>query len=153
MITFITYTITHQQQQKHCSLTSRWGKCKLNLLGLTSGSQRPGQAGTTGQLFFSKCGDPPKGCECKFEAPKGKCILVLMSIFSLYSSHTIRFIEMVKMLVTFFSFLIFHYNNMVWYFTTYLLHVSHPRLYSLSTSVLKWSSFASSVILFKIQQK
>ena len=50
---------------------NRWGKCKLNLLGLTSGNQRPGQAGTTGQLFFSKCGDPPKGCECKFEAPKG----------------------------------------------------------------------------------
>ena len=43
-------------------------------MGLTSGSQRPGQAGTTGQLFFSKCGDPPKGCECKFEAPKGKYI-------------------------------------------------------------------------------
>ena len=43
----------------------------MNILGLTSGSQRPGQAGTTGQLFFNKCGDPPKGCECKFEPPKG----------------------------------------------------------------------------------
>ena len=41
----------------------------MNILGLTSGKQRPGQAGTTGQLFFSKCGDPPKGCECKFEDP------------------------------------------------------------------------------------
>jgi len=59
------------RRKTNCGLVCyRWGKCKLNLLGLTSGSQRPGQAGTTGQLFFSKCGDPPKGCECKFEAPK-----------------------------------------------------------------------------------
>lgn len=47
----------------------------MNILGLTSGSQRPGQAGTTGQLFFNKCGDPPKGCECKFEPPKGNNVL------------------------------------------------------------------------------
>ena len=70
-------------KQKLCTPLFRWGKCKLNLLGLTSGSQRPGQAGTTGQLFFSKCGDPPKGCECKFEAPKGKCLDNPKNIFIL----------------------------------------------------------------------
>jgi len=63
--------VTVARRKTNCGLVCyRWGKCKLNLLGLTSGNQRPGQAGTTGQLFFSKCGDPPKGCECKFEAPK-----------------------------------------------------------------------------------
>ena len=59
----------------------RWGKCKLNILELTSGGQRPGQAGNTGQLFFTKCGDPPKGCECKFEAPKGKHAIISIQYY------------------------------------------------------------------------
>ena len=52
---------------------SRWKKCKSKLSGLTNtdGHHRPGQAGTTGQLFFTKCGDPPEGCECKYEEPTG----------------------------------------------------------------------------------
>ena len=52
----------------------RWKKCKKNISILTNsnGNSRPGQSGTTGQLFFSKCGDPPEGCECKYEPPKGK---------------------------------------------------------------------------------
>jgi len=50
----------------------RWKKCKKNISILTNsnGNSRPGQSGTTGQLFFSKCGDPPEGCECKYEPPK-----------------------------------------------------------------------------------
>ena len=31
---------------------------------------RPGQRGTTGQLIFSKCEDPPATCECQIEPPK-----------------------------------------------------------------------------------
>ena len=50
----------------------RWKKCKskISILSNTGGNHRPGQSGTTGQLFFSKCGDPPEGCECKYEVPK-----------------------------------------------------------------------------------
>ena len=67
----------------------RWKKCKSKLSGLTNtdGHHRPGQAGTTGQLFFTKCGDPPEGCECKYEEPTGRhsipefpsCLTVLRS--------------------------------------------------------------------------
>ena len=51
----------------------RWKKCKKNISILTNsnGNSRPGQSGTTGQLFFSKCGDPPEGCECKYDPPTG----------------------------------------------------------------------------------
>ena len=51
----------------------RWKKCKSKISVLTNsgGQNRPGQSGTTGQLFFSKCGDPPEGCECKYEPPSG----------------------------------------------------------------------------------
>ena len=52
---------------------SRWKKCKNKLNGLvnTGGNTRPGQSGSTGQLFFNKCGDPPEGCECKYDPPTG----------------------------------------------------------------------------------
>ena len=33
-------------------------------------SCRPGQRGTTGQLIFSKCEDPPEKCKCQLEEPK-----------------------------------------------------------------------------------
>lgn len=33
-----------------------------------------GQSGTTGQLFFNTCGEPPEGCECTYEEPKSKFI-------------------------------------------------------------------------------
>lgn len=59
-------------RQQNCGLSCyRWKKCKSKLSGLTNtdGHHRPGQAGTTGQLFFTKCGDPPEGCECKYEEP------------------------------------------------------------------------------------
>ena len=54
------------------TFTFRWKECKgkLSVLTNTRGNHRPGQSGTTGQLFFNKCGDPPEGCECKFEEPK-----------------------------------------------------------------------------------
>eukprot|EP00096_Caligus_rogercresseyi_P001977 TRINITY_DN13553_c0_g1_i1.p1 TRINITY_DN13553_c0_g1~~TRINITY_DN13553_c0_g1_i1.p1 ORF type:complete len:146 (+),score=13.48 TRINITY_DN13553_c0_g1_i1:78-515(+) len=43
----------------------RWRKCKLKLNGLTGSSgHRPAEAGTTGQLFFKKCGTPRDGCVC-----------------------------------------------------------------------------------------
>ena len=42
----------------------------MSVLTNTGGNHRPGQSGTTGQLFFTKCGDPPQGCECKYEEPK-----------------------------------------------------------------------------------
>ena len=50
----------------------RWKKCKGVLSQLTSGDSaaRPGQRGTTGQLIFSKCDDPPASCECQIEPPK-----------------------------------------------------------------------------------
>ena len=59
---------------KYAFILLRWKKCKSKLSGLTNtdGHHRPGQAGTTGQLFFTKCGDPPEGCECKYEEPTGK---------------------------------------------------------------------------------
>lgn len=67
----VCFDVTFARRKTNCGLVCyRWGKCKLNILNLTSGSQRPGQAGTTGQLFFTKCGDPPEGCACVFEAPK-----------------------------------------------------------------------------------
>ena len=53
---------------------SRWKKCKTKISVLSynpGGKSRPGQSGTTGQLFFSKCGDPPEGCECVYEEPSG----------------------------------------------------------------------------------
>merc|ERR1712029_154058 len=59
-------------RQGNCGLSCyRWKKCKSKLSGLTNtgGQQRPGQAGSTGQLFFQKCGDPPSGCECTYEEP------------------------------------------------------------------------------------
>ena len=33
-------------------------------------SSRPGQRGTTGQLIFSKCEDPPEKCNCVLDPPK-----------------------------------------------------------------------------------
>ena len=56
----------------------RWKKCKskISVLSNTDGNHRPGQSGTTGQLFFTKCGDPPQGCECKYEAPSGNRSIV-----------------------------------------------------------------------------
>merc|ERR1712106_193402 len=56
-----------------CGLTCyRWKKCKGVLATLTSssGATRPGQRGTTGQLIFSKCVDPPEKCKCQLEEPK-----------------------------------------------------------------------------------
>ena len=54
----------------------RWRKCKDNLSTLTStgGANRPGQAGTSGQLFFTKCGDPPQGCPCTYEPKTGESL-------------------------------------------------------------------------------
>ena len=54
----------------------RWRKCKDNLSTLTStgGANRPGQAGTSGQLFFTKCGDPPQGCPCTYEPKTGETL-------------------------------------------------------------------------------
>ena len=65
---------------KYAFILLRWKKCKSKLSGLTNtdGHHRPGQAGTTGQLFFTKCGDPPEGCECKYEEPTGKCTLSVL---------------------------------------------------------------------------
>merc|ERR1711935_269111 len=59
-------------RKQNCGLTCySWKKCKNKLNGLinTGGNTRPGQSGNTGQLFFNKCGDPPGGCECKYESP------------------------------------------------------------------------------------
>ena len=56
-----------------CGLTCyRWRKCKGVLATLTSGEgeARPGQRGTTGQLIFKKCENPPDRCECTLEPPK-----------------------------------------------------------------------------------
>merc|ERR1711862_308530 len=56
-----------------CGLTCyRWKKCKgvLATLTDTTGDTRPGQRGTTGQLIFKKCEDPPDKCNCQLEAPK-----------------------------------------------------------------------------------
>ena len=56
-----------------CGLTCyRWKKCKGVLATLTSseGEARPGQRGTTGQLIFKKCDDPPERCKCELEPPK-----------------------------------------------------------------------------------
>merc|ERR1712059_74546 len=58
-----------------CGLTCyRWRKCRGVLATLTSttGGARPGQQGTTGQLIFSKCEDPPERCGCVLveEPPK-----------------------------------------------------------------------------------
>merc|ERR1712106_691943 len=56
-----------------CRLTCyRWKKCKgvLATLTSTSGATRPGQRGTTGQLIFSKCEDPPEKCKCQLVEPK-----------------------------------------------------------------------------------
>ena len=63
----------------------------MSLSLLTSGSgHRPGQAGTTGQLFFTKCGDPPEGCDCKYEEPKGKTIINFPRVESLiYMRHNL----------------------------------------------------------------
>ena len=57
----------------------RWKKCKVNLSVLTSvgGANRPGQAGTSGQLFFTKCGDPPEGCPCVYEPKTGEPFMSL----------------------------------------------------------------------------
>lgn len=71
IILSICSQVTFAKRKTNCGLVCyRWGKCKLNISALTSGGQRPGQAGTTGQLFFTKCGDPPEGCECTYEPPK-----------------------------------------------------------------------------------
>merc|ERR1712086_448929 len=71
-------------RQQNCGLSCyRWKKCKSKLSGLTNtdGHHRPGQAGTTGQLFFTKCGDPPEGCECKYEEPTGKLVDIYFQCF------------------------------------------------------------------------
>ena len=47
----------------------------MSVLSNTGGATRPGQRGTTGQLFFAKCGDPPEGCGCKYEEPKGNSVI------------------------------------------------------------------------------
>ncbi|XP_059090234.1 uncharacterized protein LOC131886034 [Tigriopus californicus] len=59
----------------NCGLSCyRWKKCKgkMSELSSTSSSVRPGQSGTTGQLFFNKCGDPPSNCPCEYEEPHVK---------------------------------------------------------------------------------
>merc|ERR1711862_655729 len=64
-----------------CGLSCyRWKKCKGVLSQLTSGDSaaRPGQRGTTGQLIFSKCEDPPATCECQIEPPKPTCLKYLL---------------------------------------------------------------------------
>ena len=68
---------------KYAFILLRWKKCKSKLSGLTNtdGHHRPGQAGTTGQLFFTKCGDPPEGCECKYEEPTGKLVDIYFQCF------------------------------------------------------------------------
>eukprot|EP00088_Acartia_fossae_P049007 TRINITY_DN53708_c0_g1_i1.p1 TRINITY_DN53708_c0_g1~~TRINITY_DN53708_c0_g1_i1.p1 ORF type:complete len:133 (-),score=18.84 TRINITY_DN53708_c0_g1_i1:69-443(-) len=56
-----------------CGLTCyRWRKCKavLNQLTSSEGDSRPGQRGTTGQLIFQKCDDPPAKCNCEPIKPK-----------------------------------------------------------------------------------
>ncbi|XP_023339486.1 uncharacterized protein LOC111709806 [Eurytemora carolleeae] len=70
----ITQSVGRRQQQGTCGLTCfRWRKCKavLNTLTSTDGDARPGQRGTTGQLIFDKCEDPPAKCSCE-EEPKPK---------------------------------------------------------------------------------
>ena len=55
--------------------------CKFSEMDITIGESwtfvpnwkfncRPGQRGTTGQLIFKKCDDPPSNCECEIEPPK-----------------------------------------------------------------------------------
>jgi len=69
----IQLSLTEARRTKNCGLTCyRWRKCKasVSVLSNTGGATRPGQRGTTGQLFFAKCGDPPEGCGCKYEEPK-----------------------------------------------------------------------------------
>merc|ERR1711915_393640 len=69
-------TVTEARRRKAggvCGLTCfRWKKCKGKLATLTSGggATRPGQRGTTGQLIFNKCEDPPEKCKCELEEPK-----------------------------------------------------------------------------------
>ena len=42
----------------------------LATLTSSEGEARPGQRGTTGQLIFKKCDDPPERCGCVLEPPK-----------------------------------------------------------------------------------
>merc|ERR1719225_2100420 len=70
-------SLTEARRRKggSCGLTCyRWRKCKGVLATLTSteGEARPGQRGTTGQLIFKKCDDPPERCGCVLEPPKPK---------------------------------------------------------------------------------
>jgi len=71
VIILVCFEVTLARRKTNCGLVCyRWSKCKTDLSALTNGGHLKGQAGNTGQLFFTKCGDPPKGCECKYEKPK-----------------------------------------------------------------------------------
>ena len=70
---FSSLTEGRRRKGGSCGLTCyRWRKCKGVLATLTSseGEARPGQRGTTGQLIFKKCDDPPERCGCVLEPPK-----------------------------------------------------------------------------------
>ena len=70
---FSSLTEGRRRKGGSCGLTCyRWRKCKGVLATLTSseGEARPGQRGTTGQLIFKKCEDPPERCGCVLEPPK-----------------------------------------------------------------------------------
>ena len=70
---FSSLTEGRRRKGGSCGLTCyRWRKCKGVLATLTSteGEARPGQRGTTGQLIFQKCDDPPERCGCVLEPPK-----------------------------------------------------------------------------------
>ena len=73
VVLFSSTTEGRRRKGGTCGLTCyRWRKCKGVLATLTSseGEARPGQRGTTGQLIFQKCDDPPERCGCVLEPPK-----------------------------------------------------------------------------------
>merc|ERR1711971_187179 len=73
VVLFSSLTEARRRKGGTCGLTCyRWRKCKGVLATLTSseGEARPGQRGTTGQLIFKKCDDPPERCGCVLEPPK-----------------------------------------------------------------------------------
>ena len=73
LVLFSSLAESRRRKGGTCGLTCyRWKKCKGVLATLTSGEgeSRPGQRGTTGQLIFNKCDDPPDRCNCELEPPK-----------------------------------------------------------------------------------
>nr|XP_040579405.1 uncharacterized protein LOC121127897 [Lepeophtheirus salmonis] len=89
---FVHYT--NSRKAVNCGFVCyRWRKCKGKLIGLTGSSgNRPSEVGTTGQLFFHKCGSPRDGCIC-VEEVKEKQKVVVVDVRPHIPNNLVQFIN------------------------------------------------------------